>query len=274
MRLRGKVAVVTGGAGSIGGGISRALAAEGAAVWVVDTSDEAGEEVVAEIRDAGGRADVARADLTSVDEASRAIGRIAEGEGRIDILVNNLGGSTGLGLEDLDEETFRWNIDLNLKSALFTTKAVCPAMRRNGRGSVVFISSINALLGGFGEVAYAAAKAGLHSLVATLTAEQSPQGLRFNALAVGSVPGNSPVWVGREHDDPGVLDRLARAYPLRRFGEPADVANAVVFLASDESSWITGAIIPVDGGLSATGGLPGGRWWTHLPVGPDSPTGP
>src|SRR5881296_3224543 len=119
MRLRDKVAVVTGGAGSIGRSISRALAAEGAAVWVVDTSDEAGKNVVADIREAGGRADVVRADLTSVDEATRAIGRVEEGDGRIDILVNNLGGSAGLGLEDLDEETFRWNIGLNLKSALF-----------------------------------------------------------------------------------------------------------------------------------------------------------
>jgi NAD(P)-dependent dehydrogenase (short-subunit alcohol dehydrogenase family) len=265
MRLRDTVTVVTGGAGNIGAAISRELAAQGASTWTVDTDEKGSAEVSQSIREAGGRASFITADVTVTEEADRSVRHVLQAEGRIDALVNGVGRSVGLSLEDVDEEAFRQNVESNLKSALFMTKAVCAGMRERGRGSVIFISSVNALLGGFGEVAYASAKAGLHSLVRSLTAEYSPDGLRFNALTVGSVPGNG-VWEERERSDPGTLRRLARLYPLRRLGEPRDVAQAVLFLASDESSWITGSVIPVDGGISATGALSGGRWWEDLPA--------
>ena len=270
MRVRGKVAVVTGGAGSIGKAISLELSAEGATVWVVDIDEERSKSIVEELRMHGRRAHSIAADFTSSDQAESAVRQVVRTEGQIDILVNNAGGSVGLLFEDADEDTFRRNIDLNLKSAFFATKAACPSMRERHRGSIVFISSVNVLLGGLGQVAYAAAKAGIHSLVRSLTAEYSSFGLRFNALCVGSVPGESPVWKEREQMYPGTIAQVARLYPLRRVGEPTDVAKAVLFLASDESSWITGSVVPVDGGISATGGLPGGRWWTSLSLDPDS----
>jgi NAD(P)-dependent dehydrogenase (short-subunit alcohol dehydrogenase family) len=264
-----KVALVTGGGGNIGKEIARELSRRGASVWIVERDEPAGAEVVQGIRAEGGTAQLVEADVTDPGDAERAVGEVLQTDGGIDVLVNNVGGSFGLSLEDIDEDAFQRNIDLNLKSAVFMTKATCPSMRDRGGGSVIFISSVNALLGGFGQVAYAAAKAALHSLVQTLTAEYSPDGLRFNALCVGSVPGDSPEWREREQADPGTLESLARLYPLRRVGRPSDVAAAVAFLASDQSGWITGTVIPVDGGISATGALPGGQWWSNLPLPPE-----
>ncbi len=154
-------------------------------------------------------------------------------------------------MAEIDEETLERNIALNLKSAVFCTKAVLSHMISKKRGSVVYISSINAVLGGFGRTAYASAKAGLHSLVQTLTSDYSRYGLRFNVICPGSIPES---W---RTSSPILLKRFEKKYPLKRFGNPDDVAHAVLFLASDEASWITGVVLPVDGGITATGGIHG-----------------
>lgn len=182
----------------------------------------------------------------------------------LDVLVNNAGGASGVRLDDVDEETFDYNVDTNLRSAFFTTKAALPHLRRGDGGRVVFVSSINALLGGFSEVAYAVSKAGLHALARCLTADYADDGVRFNVVAPGSVIGDSDTWQRREAEDPGTLDRIADLYPCGRYGRPEDVADAVLFLSSSRSDWVSGVVLPVDGGLTATGALPGGRWWESL----------
>jgi NAD(P)-dependent dehydrogenase (short-subunit alcohol dehydrogenase family) len=269
-RVRGKVAVITGGAGAgIGGAISRLLAREGARIVIVDIG-AAGERLAEEIKDGGDDAAFSQTDVSDTAEITRLFQWTEETYGRVDILVNNVGRGGGTTLDDLDEGLFERHVRVNLKTAVFCTKAALPIMKRQGYGSVVYISSVNALLGGFSETGYASAKAGLHSLAQTLTADYAPFGIRFNVVCPGSVPtvsGSEVIgtWHDREVASPGTLQRLANAYPLRRLGRPSDVAQAVLFLASDEASWITGVTLPVDGGIAATGGLSGGRWWEQLP---------
>lgn len=263
-RVKDKVAVVTGCGRNIGRAISLLLAQEGAQVCLLDIDAKLGKETLRLIKKQKGHACFFKCDVTNTKQIFQVIDEIMKQYGRVDILVNNVGHSKGLKLEDVSEDDFRINIDYNLKSAIFCTKAVLQTMVRHGNGSIVFVSSINALLGGFGEVAYSSAKGGLHSLVRVLTADYSRQGVRFNVVCPGSVPSESKTWKNREENDPELIGRLSKIYPLGRIGKPEDVANAVLFLASDEASWITGVVLPVDGGITATGALPGGKWWEAI----------
>jgi NAD(P)-dependent dehydrogenase (short-subunit alcohol dehydrogenase family) len=263
-RVKNKVAVVTGGGKNIGRAVSLTLAKEGAQVCILDIDTNLGKETVNRIKRRNGSAYFFECDVTSTKQIFRVSTEIIEKYHHVDILVNNVGGSKGLKLADISEEDYQLNLDLNLKSAMFCTKAFLQNMIKYHSGSVIFVSSINALLGGFSEVAYSSAKGALHSLVRVLTADYSKYGVRFNVVCPGSIPKESVTWQNREKNNPGLIQRLSRTYPLRRVGKPDDVANAVLFLASDESSWITGIILPVDGGLTATGSLPGGKWWKAI----------
>jgi NAD(P)-dependent dehydrogenase (short-subunit alcohol dehydrogenase family) len=202
--------------------------------------------------------------VTEPEVPGRVVEQILEVYGRVDILVNNVGGSFGVTLEDADETTIEKNLRSNLISALIFTKMVVPAMISQRQGAVVFVSSINALLGGFSEIAYSAAKAGLHAAARGLTADYGPYGIRFNVVCPGSVPREGGAWARREQESPGTIDRLNRIYPLGRFGTPKDVAHGILYLASDEAAWVSGVVLPIDGGLTATGRLPGGHWWENI----------
>lgn len=262
--LSGSVAVVTGGGPNLGRTVSSTLARAGARVVVFDIDTDAADETVAQISDAGGEAVAVECDASDSESVTSRVAEVASEFGRIDIVVNNAGGATGYTIEDIDRETFDANIDANLRSAFFTTKAALPFLRADAGGSVVYVSSVNALFGGFGEVAYATAKGGLHALARCLTADYTDSGVRFNVVAPGSIVDDSATWNRRESEDPGTLDRLRQLYPRGRVGRPSDVAELVTFLASDRADWISGVVIPVDGGLTATGALPGGEWWKSI----------
>lgn len=260
-----KVAVVTGGGGSnIGRTVATTLASRGATVIVLDIDTEGIEETVDQIKSQGGTAGGIECDVTDCSEITVAVDTIVEQYGDIDILVNNAGGASGLTMDSVDEDTFYTNIDLNLKSAFFVTREALPHLRKGGDSSVVFVSTINALVGGFSEVGYATAKGGLHTLVRSLTADYGSDQVRFNVVCPGSIIGDSDVWRRREEEHPGTLQDLNELYPLGRYGEPEDVAEAIWFLTTERAAWISGVILPVDGGLSATGNMPGGRWWEGL----------
>lgn len=264
--LCGSTAVVTGGGGAnIGSTISERLIRSGADVVILDKDADAARETVDRLAGHdGGDAAFVECDVTDVDQLSTVIDDVAAEFGSIEILVNNAGGAAGLRLEDTDESTFEFNVETNLKSAFFATKAALPHLRSADDASVVYLSSANALVGGLSEVAYAVSKAGLHALARCLTADHAAEGVRFNVVCPGSVIGDSETWDRRERERPGTKRRVGNLYPIGRAGEPTDVAEAVAFLASPRASWISGVVLPVDGGLTATGGLPGGRWWEQI----------
>lgn len=263
--LTGSTAVVTGGGGSnIGRAVCVDLANAGAHVVVLDVDTEGAAQTVEEIRGAGGDADAFECDVSDPDVVSSTIDAVAAESDGIDVLVNNAGGADGLTMPETTPEQFDTNININLRSAFFTTQAALPHLREGEGGSVIFVSSINAILGGFSEVAYSTSKAGLHALARCLTADHAEEGVRFNVVAPGSVIGNSDTWQQREQKNPGTLDRIDDLYPTGQSGEPEEIAAAITFLSSERASWISGVILPVDGGMTATGGLPGGRWWERL----------
>lgn len=263
-RFSETVAIVTGGAGpNIGSAIARRFADQGAQTVILDKDETAGTQTQNEIVEEGGTATFLETDVTNVSEIEDAIDEIVAKYGTIDVLVNSAGGPDGVEMETVDEGAFYVNVDRNLKSAFFTTKCVLPHLK-DGGGSVTFVSSVNALVGGFSEIGYSTAKAGLHSLARVLTADYSRFGIRFNVVCPGTVVGDSTVWESRAEENPDIMKELAELYPMGRYGTPDDVAGVVAFLASEEAQWITGVTLPVDGGLTAVGNLPGGRWWENL----------
>jgi NAD(P)-dependent dehydrogenase (short-subunit alcohol dehydrogenase family) len=239
MRLERRVALVTGGGSGIGRAISRRFAAEGASVVVADVVGARAEETATEI---GGRA--VQADVTVADDVARMV----EVAGRVEVLVNNAGGGMANGVLEIDEEAWDHDVDLNLKSAFLCSKAVLPGMIERGAGVIVNIASVNGMAY-FANEPYSAAKAGLLNLTRSMAARYGPDGVRVVAIAPGTI--RTPLWQERVDKKPEIFERLMRWYPLRRVGEPEDVAAAAAFLASDDASWVTGEVLRVDGGLLA-----------------------
>ncbi|MCO5974295.1 glucose 1-dehydrogenase [Actinoallomurus soli] len=239
MRFSGRSVVVTGGGAGIGRAIALRFGAEGARVLIADL-DAAGAE-----RTAG---EIPGARSVAVDVTDRASVRAALADLPVDVLVNNAGGATDAAFEELPEDLWDRDVDLCLKGTFLCTQAVLPAMLRRGGGVIVNVASVNGLTH-LGNEAYSAAKAGVLSLTRGVAVRYGPGGIRCNAVAPGTV--RTSAWDERERQSPGVLDRVAGWYPLRRVGTPDDIAAAVLFLASDEAAWISGATLPVDGGLLA-----------------------
>ena len=238
-RLEGRTALVTGGGSGIGRAIARRFAAEGAAVVVADLVGERAEAVAAEI---GGEA--VQADVT----AAADVARMVDAAGAIDVLVNNAGGGTADDVLEISEEAWDGDVELNLKSAFLCSKAALPGMIERGRGVIVNITSVNGMAF-FANEPYSAAKAGMISLTRSMAVRYGRDGVRVVAIAPGTI--RSPLWQERVDKEPAIFERLVRWYPLRRVGEPEDVANAAAFLASDDASWISGEVLRVDGGLLA-----------------------
>ncbi|GAB3978321.1 SDR family NAD(P)-dependent oxidoreductase [Actinoallomurus acanthiterrae] len=239
MRFSGRVVAVTGAGMGIGRAIARRFGAEGAEVLVADLDAASAERTAREIP--GARA-------LAVDVTDRASVRAALAGTPVDVLVNNAGGASDAAFETLSEEVWDRDVDLCLKGTFLCTQAVLPAMLQRGGGAIVNIASVNGVVH-VGNEAYSAAKAGVLSLTRSVAVRYGPQGIRCNAVAPGTI--RTGTWDDRERRRPGVLDRVADWYPLRRVGAPDDVAAAVAFLASDDAAWISGVTLPVDGGLLA-----------------------
>jgi NAD(P)-dependent dehydrogenase (short-subunit alcohol dehydrogenase family) len=252
--LKGRVALVTGAAMGIGRACAEALAGAGASVVLADIDAAAGEAACQAIAAAGGQALFVRADVTSLGDIEAAVAAATSRFGGLDILVNNAARAIGGKVDEIDEDTWNTVISTNLTSVWRGMKAAVPAMKKRGGGSIVSMSSVQALTGFSGWAAYAAAKGGINSLTQQAAVDLAPHKIRVNAVAPGTImtPLNEKVFA--EHPDPQALIRTwNEAHPLGRFGQPEEVAEAVLFLASDRASFITGTILRVDGGLLIKG---------------------
>ena len=244
MGLKGKVAVIIGGANGIGRAIAIRFAQEGASVAINDIDDAAGQALQSEIELLAGRSFYLHGDAASERDVSALMTAVKDTFGALDILVNNVvAGETALAANDWDSLT-----QVCLKSYWLSMKAAFPLMRHAG-ANVVNISSVNALMG-FGEDhLYSGLKAAIIGLSRSMVGEFSPQGIRINCICPGTIV--TERWKTRFERDPELEPKLTGLYPIRRLGTPEDVANAVLFLASDEASFITGAVLTVDGGITA-----------------------
>ncbi|MHB8294065.1 MAG: SDR family NAD(P)-dependent oxidoreductase [Acidimicrobiales bacterium] len=245
-RFASRTVVITGAGSGLGAALAHAFAAEGASVAVVDIDAERAATVASEAP--GALAVPFQADVRDHSEVEAMADAVQDELGCPAVLVNNAAHSSDVELTELHEDDWDADVEGTLKTGFLCSRAFLPAMLRSGGGVICNIGSVNGL-GYFGNDAYSAAKAGLVSLTRSVAVRYGAQGIRANMVAPGTL--RTPAWARRLEHDPEVLDRLGRWYPLGRVGTPADVTGAVLFLCSDEASWITGAVLPVDGGILA-----------------------
>jgi 3-oxoacyl-[acyl-carrier protein] reductase len=244
MRLKDKVALITGAGQGIGRATALTFAREGAIVAVADINMTAATAVADEITRADGRAKPLFLDVARAESVEAAVRTLQESFGRVDVLVNNAGIVRDARMQKMSEEQFDAVIAVNLKGVWLCARAVAPLMSANGGGSIINAASVVGLYGNFGQTNYVAAKSGVIGMTKTWARELGPSGVRVNAIAPGFVATEMISSVPEK-----VLDSVQDKTPLRRLGRPEDIANAYLFLASDESSFITGHVLSVDGGL-------------------------
>jgi NAD(P)-dependent dehydrogenase (short-subunit alcohol dehydrogenase family) len=260
-RLSGKVAIVTGGGGGIGGASARALARAGAAVLVVDINQTAAASVTEGIVAAGSRAAPFGADLSDETQVIATVAEAVRQFGRLDVLHNNaaLTDSDFLSADtpvtELSTDVWERTLAVNLTSQMLTCKHAIPEMVRSGGGSIINMSSGASLKGDATRTAYGVSKAGVNALTMYVATSHGKQGIRVNAILPGLVITDAV----RAHLNDAIVSSLGKATLTPEVGQPDDVADVVVFLASDESRYITGQLINVDGGMSAHGGTGASR---------------
>jgi NAD(P)-dependent dehydrogenase (short-subunit alcohol dehydrogenase family) len=248
MQFSGKVAIVTGGTGSIGREIAALLGRQGARVLVADVSDD-GSNVADLLVAQGCDAAFLRTDVSLEGDVERMVGWVMDRWQRLDVMVANAGIGGKGAADELTLSNWQRVMDVNLTSVFLCIKHAVPAMRLNGGGSIVSTASVMGLVGPAGAVSYAATKGAIVNLTRAAAIDYAAENIRVNAVCPGHL--ESPTSVGgaaARAADP--RDLLAR-YPMRRLGKPAEVANAIAFLASDAASFITGTSLVVDGGYSA-----------------------
>ena len=251
-RLDGKVAIVTGSAMGIGKSTAQALARHGAKVTVSDVDDARGEETAEEIRAAGGEALYQHADVGSSADMERLIAVTVERYGKLNVMVNNAGVAIPGTVTDISEENWNRLINIHLNGTWRGMRFAIPHMIKVGGGSIINVSSVQALVGFEGWSGYAAAKGGIMALTQQAAIDYGPQNIRINAIAPGAImtPMNEQR-LATETDNPDALKALWDSWhALNRTGRPEEVADLVVYLASDESTFITGALIKIDGGMT------------------------
>lgn len=251
MRLRDKTALVTGAGSGIGRATAKRFAAEGATVVVTDVDREGGEETVARIDAEGNEAEFRELDVTDADAFTAAVHDTAEDQG-LDILVNNAGVShPRKELEEITAEEFDWVLDVNVRGVWNGCHAAVPIMKEQGSGAIVNTASIGGLIGAPQLSAYTLTKGAVVNFTRTVAAEAGPHGVRANAVcpAITETP-LAKRGADSEEEWQRLAERMAQNYPLRRLGQPEEIANCFLFLASEDASWVTGHALVVDGGFS------------------------
>lgn len=251
MRLADKVAIITGSASGMGKYAAELFASEGAGVVVTDIAEKEGEEITRTIRDNGGKAIFVKANVSIEEDVKYMVNAAIDAFGHVDVLYNNAGimPAEDSGVTDLSEATWDRIMDINLKSAFLCSKYTIPHMIKQGKGSIINVASFVAFMGcTVPQDAYTASKGGMLSLTKSFAVQYGPHGIRCNAICPGPIetPLLRVLWTSEEARDL----RLNRI-PLGRFGEAKDIVYMALYLASDESSWTTGAWLMVDGGISS-----------------------
>ncbi len=244
-RLQNKVCIVTGGAQGIGLATARKFAEEGAMVVLSDLRQSAVDEAVATCANLPGRVQGAVMDVTDRDSIDRVVKSIMAEHGRVDVLVNNAGITQDARLQKMTEMQFDSVIDVNLRGVFHCAQAVADIMVTQESGVILNASSVVGIYGNFGQTNYAATKFGVIGFTKTWSRELGPKGVRVNAVAPGFIA--TPILSSMPDK---VIEDLAHRVPLKRLGRPEEIANAYAFLASDEASYINGAVLEVSGGLT------------------------
>lgn len=245
MRLKGKVAIVTGAGQGIGAATARKFAREGAVVAICDLNADAGARVESACREAGAQVNGYVLDVANRDAVVKMVADVIARHGRIDVLVNNAGITRDARLQKMTLQQFDDVIDVNLRAVFNTTQVVADIMVEQGAGVVLNASSVVGIYGNYGQTNYAASKFGVIGFTKTWSRELGPKGVRVNAVAPGFV--DTPI-LSTVPD--AVLDKMRSQVPLGRLAQPEEIANVYAFLASDEASYINGAVLEVSGGMT------------------------
>jgi len=243
-RLDGKVAIITGGASGIGKKTAEIFSKEGAAIAIFDVNRDALNQTEKEIRDNGGKCNGYVVDVTNFEDVTEKVKEVIEDFGEIDVLVNNAGITRDNFLTKMEIDDWNKVIAINLTGTFNCAKAVAPYMMEKNKGNIVNVSSVVGVYGNIGQTNYAASKAGVIGLTKTWAKEFAKKGIRVNAVAPGFI--KTPM---TDKVPEKVLEIMISKTPMGRMGESLEVANAILFLASEESSFTTGHILHVDGGL-------------------------
>ncbi|MEU5865169.1 SDR family NAD(P)-dependent oxidoreductase [Nonomuraea sp. NPDC047529] len=248
-RLKGKVALITGAGSGIGRAAARLMSAQGALVAVADRDRNGVEETAQGIEDSGGRSLALTVDVTDEGSVADMVNAAVREFGRLDVLCNHVGGTNprvDLDLMRLDMTEFDRAVDLNIRSTLLGTRHALPHLIKGGGGSVVNTASVAGLVGDVLQIAYGAVKAAVINITKSIAVQYGPQRVRCNAVAPGAVV--TPALLGNLPE--GVVESLKRVNALPYLGDPEDIGHTMVFLASDESRYMTGQLLVVDGGMT------------------------
>ena len=249
-KIDGKVAIITGAASGIGKATAILFAQEGAKVVVADVMDKLGEETVKMIKESGGKAVFVHADVSRAEDVKNMVKTAVDTYGRLDIIFNNAGieGATA-DTANYPENVFDKVIAINLKGVWLGIKYAVPELLKNGGGSIINTSSVAGLVGFAGLSAYNATKGGIIQLTKTAALEYAKQNIRVNCIAPGVI--ETPMVERALKGQPEAKAAFIQIEPVGRFGKPEEIAKAALFLASDDSSFVTGTVLTVDGGLTA-----------------------
>ncbi len=263
MRLKDRIALITGAGSGIGEATAKRMAEEGACVVVADIHKEGADRVAAEIRKTGASAEALHSNVANAAEIEAMIKFAADTFGRLDILHNNAMRLYTGRVGEMSLEHWQKTINLGLTSYWYATRCALAVMVRQGKGAIVNTGSVSGIAADYGLGAYNAIKAGVINLTRATAIEYARKGIRCNAVCPGAIA--SPPIMKSRRNNPELAARTEQAIPMGRYGEPVEIANVVVFLASDDSSYVNGTCIVADGGLMAHTGIPtitgGGPDW-------------